>query len=118
MEHRLVGTGRDDLTQYSSSEQEPVSETRAVPGTLLGPEGPGITLDLSDDDPTWSHQVRGVSRGPTPRMNHSPARRTGTEHRVDLRPYLENCTVDASIFVAKLIRAHGGCLGTRSRRRT
>jgi len=26
--------------------------------------------------------------------------------------------VDASIFVAKLIRAHGGCLGTRSRRRT
>jgi len=34
------------------------------------------------------------------------------------RPYLENCTVDASIFVAKLIRAHGGCLGTRSRRRT
>jgi hypothetical protein len=31
------------------------------------------------------------------------------------RPHLENCTVDASIFVAKLIRAHGGCLGTRSR---
>ena len=30
-------------------------------------------------------------------------------------PYLENCTVDASIFVAKLLRAHGGCLGTRSR---
>jgi hypothetical protein len=32
-----------------------------------------------------------------------------------IRPYLENCTVDASIFVAKLERAHGGCLGTRSR---
>ena len=31
------------------------------------------------------------------------------------RPFFENCTVDASIFVAKLIRAHGGCLGTRSR---
>ena len=31
------------------------------------------------------------------------------------RPYLENCTVDASIFVVKLLRAHGGCLGTRSR---
>jgi hypothetical protein len=27
----------------------------------------------------------------------------------------ENYTVDASIFVAKLLRAHGGCLGTRSR---
>jgi len=26
--------------------------------------------------------------------------------------------VDASIFVVKLLRAHGGCLGTRSRRRT
>ena len=31
------------------------------------------------------------------------------------RPLLENCTVDASIFVVKLVRAHGGCLGTRSR---
>ena len=30
-------------------------------------------------------------------------------------PYFENCTVDASIFVAKLVRAHGGCLGIRSR---
>ena len=28
---------------------------------------------------------------------------------------LENYTVDASIFVAKLLRAHGGCLGIRSR---
>ncbi len=26
-----------------------------------------------------------------------------------------NCIVDASIFVAKLFRAHGGCLGIRSR---
>jgi hypothetical protein len=38
------------------------------------------------------------------------------------RPYLENCIVDASIFVAillyvndKLLRAHGGCLGIKSR---
>jgi hypothetical protein len=33
------------------------------------------------------------------------------------RSLLENCTVDASIFifVVKLVRAHGGCLGTRSR---
>ena len=27
----------------------------------------------------------------------------------------ENCTVDASIFVVKLLRAYGGCLGIRSR---
>ena len=31
------------------------------------------------------------------------------------RVLFENCTVDASIFVAKFVRAHGGCLGTRSR---
>jgi hypothetical protein len=30
-------------------------------------------------------------------------------------PLFENCTVDASIFVVKLPRADGGCLGTRSR---
>src|SRR6266568_3828251 len=27
----------------------------------------------------------------------------------------ENCTVDASIFVVKLLRENGGCLGIRSR---
>ncbi len=32
-----------------------------------------------------------------------------------VRSLFENCTVNASIFVAKLVRAHGGCLGTRSR---
>ncbi len=32
-----------------------------------------------------------------------------------VRSWFENCIVDASIFVAKLLRAHGGCLGTRSR---
>jgi hypothetical protein len=31
------------------------------------------------------------------------------------RLYVENYTVDASIFVAKFLRAHGGCLGTRNR---
>ena len=29
--------------------------------------------------------------------------------------FVENCTVDASIFVVKLLRADGGCLGTGSR---
>lgn len=107
MEHRLFGTGRGDLTQYSSSEQEPVGESRAVPGTLLGPEGPGVLLDSQRGRPSVEPlafvfvTVVGRHRG-----------------GVGLRPYLENCTVDASIFVAKLIRAHGGCLGTRSRRRT
>jgi hypothetical protein len=39
----------------------------------------------------------------------------GPEGRFVPGPSLENCTVDASIFVVKLVRAHGGCLGTRSR---
>ena len=29
--------------------------------------------------------------------------------------FFENYTVDASIFVVKLLRAYGGCLGIRSR---
>jgi hypothetical protein len=29
--------------------------------------------------------------------------------------WFENFTVDASIFVVKILRAHGGCLGIRSR---
>ena len=36
----------------------------------------------------------------------------------EYRPYLENYTVDASIFVVKLLSADGECLGTRNRRRT
>jgi hypothetical protein len=34
---------------------------------------------------------------------------------IEYRPYFENYTVDASIFVEKLLSAHGGCLGIRSR---
>ena len=38
-----------------------------------------------------------------------------TTHGVVLGVVFENCRVDASIFVVKLLRAHGGCLGIRSR---
>ncbi len=93
--------------------------SRPPPGTLLGPEGPGKRSNLSDDGlrTGCDDQRRGRFARTDPRMNHSP-RRAGTEQWAEFRPHLENCTVDASIFVAKLIRAHGGCLGTRSRRRT
>ena len=59
--------------------------------------------------------------GPIPVSNRRRVFPSGARVRVGdtvvdrIRPYLENCTVDASIFVAKLVRAHGGCLGTRSR---
>jgi hypothetical protein len=118
VEHRLVGTGRDDLTQYSSSEQEPVRKARTVLGALLGPEGPGTSSTPQRRRPHLVMPDTGPFRADRPSDEPLAFRRAGTEPGVDLRPYLENCTVDASIFVAKLIRAHGGCLGTRSRRRT
>lgn len=39
----------------------------------------------------------------------------GPEIPVWVGVLFENCTVDASIFVSKCVRAYGGCLGTRSR---
>jgi hypothetical protein len=92
--------------------------------TLLGPEGTGVMPWTSE--PTGSSAagppLRGCGGG-----GGFGADRTGISTRTGGlrvgrrwvgcrdRPYLENCTVDASIFVAKLLRAHGGCLGTRSR---
>jgi hypothetical protein len=90
-------------------------------GTLLGPEGPGETLLDHSDFPPAPFALRSrwrrcgeegqilVERPATSPVRDEPGSRS--------RPYLENCTVDASIkyFVAKLVRAHGGCLGTRSR---
>jgi hypothetical protein len=40
--------------------------------------------------------------------------RKGLQGFIEYRPYFENYTVDASIFVVKLLSAHGGCLGIRS----
>ena len=77
-----------------------MSEGRKVVGTLLGPEGAVAPFGPSSVERRPSYfGARAVRDGPGERD----------------RPYLENCTVDASIFVAKLVRAHGGCLGTRSR---
>ena len=74
--------------------------------TLLGPEGSGF----AGDGRVWLPLV---------------VRGSGAFHLYGwwvlgwAWSYVENCTVDASIFVAfKFLRAHGGCLGTRNRRRT
>ena len=77
-----------------------------VLGTLLGPEGSGVVL--------LSSSVRALLAGRTAASFGGGWRR----RVVGFRPYFENYTVDASIFVAKFLRAHGGCLGTRNRRRT
>jgi hypothetical protein len=103
---RAAGTGREPLL--------------VCLGTLLGPEGTGIT-PFTSDRPAGASSLFAMWRrrdasGTAP---SSYARNSGdaTSQDLDSRPYLENCTVDASIkyFVAKLVRAHGGCLGTRSR---
>ena len=84
-----------------------------MPGTLLGPEETGAGAPGSSVRPAC------------------PAVRMPTG-RAWFRLLLENCIVDASIFCksvaffclgirfvcVKFLRAHGGCLGTRSRRRT
>jgi hypothetical protein len=101
VEHRLFGAASRGRAQYSSTGNGRgwnSEAARPAPGTLLGPEGTGLP-DLTRTDT------------PANRSSTSCRRGSGAESR----PYLENCTVDASIFVAKLIRAHGGCLGTRSR---
>ncbi len=75
--------------------------TGVVAGTLLGPEG---SVDPSSGLLAPDHQ---------------PISWQAASHEVDSRSSLENCTVDASIkikvFVVKLLRAFGGCLGIRSR---
>ena len=67
--------------------------------TLLGPEGTSFCLLL----------LANRSRARLPPAGGVP--RTGDRGW----PLFENCTVDASIFVVKLPRANGECLGTRSR---
>ncbi len=75
-------------------------------GTLLGPEGT---------------PVRGFLEG-SERFQFLPSIQTaphlvgvGVCDLVGVWLFFENYTVDASIFVVKLLRAYGGCLGTRSR---
>lgn len=89
-----------------------------VRGTLLGPEGVRLSRLVGSCAVVLVGIVVGGSAGGTDRswwrtafpLGGGGFRRVGWG-----RPYVENCTVDASIFVAKLLRAHGGCLGTRSR---
>jgi hypothetical protein len=131
VEHRLFGTVLVSLT--STSRQLPVKRVLrplrgsgsgtwgmvgAVSDTLLGPEGSGNTGWLS-----WPAALqRGWGwRCPWGRVSsgRGPCRwRSFAVSGAGCRLYFENFTVDASIFVAKFLRAHGGCLGTRNRRRT
>ena len=81
------------------NDMESGTEVATRPSTLLGPEGTAAG---------WSPQLDRIPvRLGEPRWGAGTARilRTAQWTR-------------ASSVVAKLVRAHGGCLGTRSRRRT
>ena len=66
----------------------------------------GVGLGCGAPGMAWPHIPRGASLGVC---------RSGVGWWVVGWSFVENCTVDASIFVVKLSRANGGCLGTRSR---
>ena len=76
-----------------------------VSGALLGPEGSGVSSALQFGPCLFLVPLVSLVMLVAGRV-------------VGFRPYFENYTVDASIFVVKFLRAHGGCLGTRNRRRT
>jgi hypothetical protein len=84
--------------------------------TLLGPEGSGVMLTsgryLLARTPVACEPLRLQPLGAG--WGRRRVQRWG-------RPYVENYTVDASILKSlciKFLRANGGCLGTRNRRRT
>ena len=104
---------------------EPAGEVGVVLGALLGPEGSGCCLVFQRRGPPGLFGGLVVRSWPSVEPfvllflsccwwggGGGVDRRRGWSV---VRPYLENCIVDASIFVLKLVRAHGGCLGTRSR---
>ena len=83
-----------------------------VAGILLGPEetsrqGWGLVFSVAD------HAAHHISSGDAP--CGVLVRGVGGGCVVWGCALFENYTVDASIFVVKLLRADGGCLGTRSR---
>jgi hypothetical protein len=75
--------------------------------TLLGPEG----TDMGELAPGWGGLT--VMR-PTSDRTGEHLDVVGVMLPVGCLLF-EICIVDASIFVAKFFRAHGGCLGIRSR---
>lgn len=83
--------------------------------TLLGPEGTTVVLLFQrlGRPPFVGLEVCQAWPGPIYRWSWDWVW-CGAD-RVVGWSFVENCTVDASIFVVKLSRANGECLGTRSR---
>ena len=113
--HRVSSTGCSPPSGGVGSGTGSVGRVRCR-DTLLGPEGSG-DMGLWPRR-RWSSGVW-VCAGWF-LLVVGPADSSGCPGLgVGCRLYVENFTVDASIFVVfKFLRAHGGCLGTRNRRRT
>jgi hypothetical protein len=110
VEHRLVGA----VTFVSAHQYRPVPSLEGVV-VERGSGGCGRCLARC-----WVLKGRtGFGSvflvGPGPGFIPHPLVGVGGRRGVGCRLYVENYTVDASIFVAKFLRAHGGCLGTRNR---
>ena len=88
MEHRLFGTGPGPAHEYNPSGSGKWPAKGTVPDTLLGPEGSGVLLRpqavITALDPFRGRTAELARQAPIP---------------VGARPYVENYTVDASIFV-------------------
>ena len=93
MEHRLFGNYSDLETQVQVARQWKAIEGEKLPDTLLGPEGSGASplhgpRKSVSDFTILSNQ-----------LHEQPGARD-----VMSRPYFENYTVDASIFVAQVYK--------------
>ena len=116
MEHQLrrpssVGTAPVHLDLSGTERASPVDEGR--PGTLLGPEGTARYGRLLHDGPGRSDEPPALLDGELVGAGAHDSGivrclRTAQWTRASLK----------YVFVVKFLRAQGGCLGTRSRRRT
>ena len=92
MEHRL-GQREPALCSTSPRGVEP-EQRRSLLDTLLGPEGTG---NRSFETDARQLMLSGVSVGAWSVVELLGASESAPRHDRDTRPYLENCTVDASI---------------------
>ncbi len=92
------------LTTFIALGRGSVFDRDGYTDTLLGPERTRECLSRQ------SKRSEGLSSIPPTGLG-----RVGLGNQTLSGVLFENCTVDASIFVSKCLRAYGGCLGTRSR---
>ena len=117
MEHRLVGVGRMCLVlvQLFFGRVGTDGWVWSALGTLLGPEGSGFGLSLQRLGLPFGGPARAEpTSGRTARPRVGGGGAGAGVGSITARSLRTAQWTRASLFV-KLVRAHGGCLGTRSR---